>query len=101
MTSPAPPKGGGKAWVAAAATFGATFGMNYLSLHGVDFSVWGISSEIVKSSIEAGLLLFLTWLTPDHLVDSVVRSILWVRMSARRIWRALTSPIPDMQKKED
>ena len=90
-------KGNGKAYTAFLATAISTYGMNYMSLHGVDFQVFGVPSEIIKSGIDASLLMFFTWASPDHLVQSVTDSILFVK-SAFKQWGDALSNKPDQLK---
>lgn len=66
--------------------FLTTFIMNQASLHGVDFTVEGIPSEVVKSGLDGALIGFFVTLTPQHFVASVADSIIFVKRSLRS-WR--------------
>ena len=83
------PKGGkaklASAFVAAALT---TYFINQASLHGVDFTTLGIPSEMVKSAIEAHLIVFAAWATPQHFVDAIVDTKIWLLTSWKRIRNA-------------
>lgn len=59
--------------------------VNQLSLHGVDFAALGVSSEIVKASIEGTLVGFMVWLTPQNFVDEIVCFITFCRASWKKI----------------
>lgn len=63
--------------------FLTTFIMNQASLHGVDFTVDGVPSEVVKSGLDGALIgLFIT-ATPSHFVASVADAIVFVKQSLR------------------
>lgn len=79
----------------------SAFAMNFASLHGVDFKVLGIPSEVVKAMIESHMVLFFMWVSADHIVDSITGGIIWMRRAGRKIWGAFTQPITDMIKKPD
>lgn len=71
----------------------ATYLMNYASLHGVDFKVLAIPSEVVKSTLEAGLITGIVWLTPQHIIAAMRDGIIWVRLSWRVLYKAATDPL--------
>lgn len=64
----------------------STFIVNQFSLHGVDFKLLGIPSEVVKSCIDGTLVGFFIGLTPDHFVAFVRDVIIFVKQSLRS-WR--------------
>ena len=69
---------GGKIGAAFLAAWGASYIMTQMSLHGVDFKVMGVDSEIVKSTIIAHLVTFFVWATPRNLLAwfiGVIRAI--------------------------
>ena len=61
--------------------------MTQLSLHGVDFTEMGVSSELVKSTLIGSLVGLLTWLTPQHFVSEITNAIVFCK-SALAQWRA-------------
>lgn len=62
--------------------------VNKFSLHGVDFTEFGVPSEVVKASIEGTLVGFFVWLTPQNFIDEVVCFIVFLRASWRKIRNA-------------
>ena len=86
------PAGYGKLGAAIAASWVASYAMTQLSLHGVDFSEFGVSSEIVKSTIIGGLVGAFTWITPRNLVQSVTDVILFCRDAVKQWKDALNNP---------
>lgn len=59
--------------------------VNWLSLHGVNFTEFGVSSEIVKASLEGTLVGFFVWMTPQNLVDEIVVFIKFCKSSWKQI----------------
>ena len=73
------PQGYGKVGASILASWVASYTMTQFSLHGVDFSILGVSSEVVKSTIVGTLAGFFTWLSPRHFIDSVTCAITFCR----------------------
>lgn len=69
----------------------ATYIINQASLHGVDFTLLGIPSEMIKSSLEALIATFIVWATPSHFVASIVDAIIFLKTSFRQIRQAWNS----------
>lgn len=84
--------GYGKLGAAMAASWAASYAMTQLSLHGVDFTEFGVNSEIVKSTIIGILVGFFTWVTPKHLVQSVTDAIIFCRNAIKEWTNALKNP---------
>lgn len=63
--------------------FLSTFIMNQASLHGVNFELAGVPSEVIKSCIDGTLIGFFVGLTPDHFVAFVRDVIVFVKQSLR------------------
>lgn len=71
----------------------ASYAMNWFSLHGVDFSIWKVNSEVVKSTIEGTLVGSLVGLTPHSFVQEVASIIIFCK-SAWKTWRdAVNNPV--------
>ena len=85
------PTGYGKVGASIVAAWVASYIMTQASLHGVDFSLLGVSSEIVKSTIIGVLSGFFTWLTPKAFVQSVTNAIVFGRQTIKQWHQALTS----------
>lgn len=64
----------------------ASYIMNQASLHGVDFQLLGISSELIKSSIEGLLVGVFVWMTPSHFAAAVTDGIVFIKATAKQ-WR--------------
>lgn len=60
--------------------------MTQLSLHGTNFELLGLSSEIVKSQIVAALTGLFVAFTPKHFVAGVTDGIVFVKQTWRT-WR--------------
>lgn len=85
-------QGGNGKIVAGILAAGATsYIMNWFSLHGVNFEVFGVDSEIVKSSLIGTLAGVFVGLTPQHLVQNIVSFIYFIRQSYRDIISAATT----------
>lgn len=65
--------------------------LNKASLHGVNFELLGVSSEVVKASIDGALTGILVGLTPTHFVASLCDAIVFVKSAFRQIGKAWTS----------
>lgn len=82
----------------------ASYFMNQLSLHGVNFEMTDVipgvkvSSEVVKSTIEGALEATVVALTPQHFVAWTVDMIRWVRAAAKQISDAAHDPLPPSQE---
>lgn len=97
--NPSPSNNSARQYLAVYLSVGiSAFSMNWLSLHGVDFKVFGVPSEVVKATIESHLVLFFMWLSADHIVESAVGSLIWIRISWRKIIAAATGPLQAMMK---
>lgn len=59
--------------------------VNRFSLHGVDFTEFGVPSEVVKASLEGTLVGFFVWLTPQNFVDGLVSAITFCKSSWKKI----------------
>lgn len=91
-TTNQPVNGYGKLGAAIVASWAASYAMTQFSLHGVDFTEFGVNSEIVKSTIVGALVGLFTWASPSHLVGAVSNVILFVK-GAMKQWRdALKNP---------
>ena len=91
-TSNTDQSGYGKLGAAMAASWGASYAMTQLSLHGVDFTEFGVNSEIVKSTIVGGLVGAFTWATPHNLVQSITNAILFCKNAVKQWSDALKNP---------
>lgn len=60
--------------------------MNQLSLHGINFETAGISSEMVKSSIESFIVGISVWATPAHFAAAITDGITFVKTTLKQ-WR--------------
>lgn len=65
-----------------------TFG----SLHGIDFTTLGISSEVIKSTITGGLTG--VFVAPECIPLAIAGCILSLRLANRTIKNALTKDLP-------
>ena len=65
--------------------------MNWCSLHGVDFKVFGLDSELIKSSLVGTIAGTVIGFTPKNIVQDIVNIIIFVRLSYRKITSAATS----------
>jgi hypothetical protein len=74
------------------ASWAASYAMTQLSLHGVDFAVVGIDSEMVKSTIVGGLVGALTWATPRNIVQSITDTILFCKEAIMEWKNAINKP---------
>ena len=83
--------------ILAAAT--TSYFMNWCSLHGVDFKILGVDSEIVKSSLIGTLSGAFIGFTPQNFVQSVVSVIVFLRGSWKKIEDAATENLPDEAQK--
>lgn len=63
-----------------------TYLTNKASLHGVNFEVLGVSSEMVKAGIDGAIISVSVWATPSHFVAAVKDGILFVKYAWRQ-WR--------------
>ncbi len=86
MTDTLQTTGYGKVGASVIAAWVASYIMTQCSLRGVDFSILGFSSEIVKSTIIGVLSGFFTWLSPKNFVQSVTDAIVFSR-NAIKEWR--------------
>lgn len=59
--------------------FLTTFIMNYASLHGMDFTLAGIPSEVVKSGLDGALIGFFVGFTPQHVIAWTVDTIVFFK----------------------
>lgn len=84
-TSSLPKGGNGKLVTGFIATGISIYTMNYFSLHGINFQLMGVDSEIVKASIIALVTTFLTWLTPQHVVDKITAAIVFLKRAKQQI----------------
>jgi hypothetical protein len=74
--------------------------MNWCSLKGVNFALFGVDSEIVKSTLIGSLAGVFVGLTPQHIVQEIVDAILFLRSSYRKICKAATTEdIPEEVQK--
>lgn len=81
--TPAPQGGGfsiGASFLAAGVT---SYLMTQASLHGVNFEVFGVSSEVVKATIIAHLVAFFTWASPANVSATVRGAIVYVKTTLR------------------
>lgn len=62
--------------------------MNQASLHGINFELLGISSEIVKSTIDGSLIGVIIGLTPSHFVAALCDMIIFFKTSIKQIREA-------------
>lgn len=81
-------KGSGKTGAAIIAAGMASYFMTYCSLHGIDFEVIGIPSELVKATIVGHMAGFIVWFTPQNFVQEVKNGILFVRGAIKTWWIA-------------
>lgn len=65
--------------------------MNQASLHGVDFKLMGLSSELVKATIDGTVVGILVGLTPTHFVASLVDGIIVAKQSWKQIINAFNN----------
>lgn len=84
-------KGFGQIGSAFISTIMATYIINQASLHGVNFELLGISSELVKSSMEGLLISGLVWATPSHFIAAIVDAIVFIKTSWKQIASAWNS----------
>lgn len=68
------------------------WGLNWFSLHGVDFKVLGIDSEFIKSTIETLLTTVIFY--PECIPLTIAAAILFVRKGARVVMNAFTEQLP-------
>lgn len=61
----------------------ASYAMTQASLHGVNFEVLGVSSELVKATIIAHLVAFFTWASPKNVSDAIRGAIIFVKKTLR------------------
>ena len=80
-TSGAP--GFGKMGIGILSGFFTTFLMNQASLHGIDFTVYGVSSEVVKSGLDGAIIGSLVYLTPAHFVAAITDVIIFTKQTLR------------------
>lgn len=78
--------GWGKAVSGLLSGIATTYVMNLASLHGVNFELLGIPSEMVKAGIDGVLVSGFVWATPPHFVAAVKDAILFIK-DALRQWR--------------
>ena len=71
--------GFGKMGIGILSGFLSTFLMNQASLHGVDFTLAGVPSEVVKSGLDGALVGFFVMLTPQHFVAWTVDTVLFFK----------------------
>lgn len=81
--------GKGKTWAGILAAICASYMMNWLSLHGVNFEVWKIPSELVKATIIGHLVGFFVWVTPKNFVGAIGDGLRFVHDAATQWWNAL------------
>ena len=86
------PSGYGKLGAAVAASWLASYAMTQMSLHGVNFTEFGVDSEIVKSTIIGGLVGFFTFLTPRNFVESITNTILFCKEAITEWKNAINKP---------
>lgn len=89
-----PKQGSGKIWSGVVAAGLVSYGMNWLSLHGVNFELLGIDSEVVKSSIIASIAGGAIKLTPENIVQQIKCFIIFIRRSVQEIKDAANNPLP-------
>lgn len=78
-------RGLGKVGAAILSGIVTTYIMNKASLHGVDFTLLGIPSELVKSTIDGTIIGTLVGFTPAHFVAGILDGVVFVRTSWRKI----------------
>lgn len=66
--------------------------LNWFSLHGVDFKVWGVNSEFIKSTIES--ILTGVFVAPECIPLAIAGCILGIRQGWRIIWHSVTETLP-------
>jgi hypothetical protein len=79
-----------------AASAASGFILTWCSLHGVDFKTFGISSEVVKSTIEGTLTGI--FVAPECIPLAVAGFIYGILLSGRTIMGGFTKPLPLEQK---
>lgn len=89
--TPSATRGYGKVGASIVAAWLSSYTMTQLSLHGVDFTELGVSSEIVKSTIIGILSGFFVWVSPQHLIQAITDAILFCRNAIKQWREALTS----------
>ena len=70
--------------------------LNWCSLHGVDFKVFGINSELVKSTIDSTLTG--VFVAPECIPLAIAGVILGIRQGFQIIWRSVSQPLPPNPK---
>lgn len=79
-------KGLGKIGSAIIGSILTTYIMNQASLHGVDFTLYGIPSELVKSTIDGTIIGTLVGFTPSHFTAAITDGILFIKTTLRQ-WK--------------
>lgn len=62
--------------------------MNQASLHGINFELLGVSSELVKSTIDGSLVGIIIGLTPSHFVAAICDAKVFIKTSFKQISEA-------------
>ena len=83
--------GFGKMSASVFAGFLSSFLMNQASLHGVDFTLAGVPSEVVKSGLDGALIGFFVWVTPQHFVAWTVDTVLFFKDWSKQLRNAANS----------
>lgn len=68
-----------------------TYIMNQASLHGFDFTLCGIPSELIKSTLDGAIIGALVGFTPNHVIASIVDGIVFIKTAWRQIVSAWNS----------
>lgn len=66
----------------------SSYVMTQLSLAGVDFTAFGVDSELVKSTIIGQLVIFFGWATPTNIIHFIKTAIAFIYESIDGIRRA-------------
>lgn len=62
--------------------------MNQASLHGINFELIGISSEVVKATIDGTLVGVIVGLTPSHFVAALCDAKVFIKTSLKQFREA-------------